>query len=46
MPKPKVPPTERIASSFKELKSLSPDLHVAARELSKSINNFSIHRPV
>jgi hypothetical protein len=41
MPKPKVPPTERIASSFKELKSLSPDLHVAARELSKSINNFS-----
>lgn len=41
MPKPKVPPTERIASSFKELKSLSPELHATARELSKSINNFS-----
>jgi hypothetical protein len=41
MPKPKVPPTERIASSFKELKSLSPDLHAAARELSKSVSNFS-----
>jgi hypothetical protein len=44
MPKPKVhqvPPSERIATSFKELKSLSPDLHSAARELSKTINNFS-----
>lgn len=44
MPKPKVsqvPPSERIASSFKELKSLSPDLHSAARELSKTISNLS-----
>ena len=41
MSKPKVPPAERITTSFKELKSLSPDLHAAARELSKSINNFS-----
>jgi len=41
MPKPRVPPTERITSTFKELKSLSPELHVAARELSKSISNFS-----
>lgn len=39
--KPKVPPTERIASSYKELKSLSPDLHAAASELSKSVDNFS-----
>jgi len=44
MPKPKVPqvpPTERIATSFKELKSISPELHSAAWELSKTINNLS-----
>ena len=41
MPKPKVPPTERITSSFKELRSLSPELHATAKGLSTSVTNFS-----
>ena len=41
MPKPKVPPSERITTSFKELKSLSPDLRSAARELSNKVADLS-----
>ena len=41
MPQPKVPPSERITRSFKELKSLSPELNSAAKELSKTIDELN-----
>jgi hypothetical protein len=41
VPQPKVPPSERISKSFKELKSLSPELHSAAKELSKTIDELN-----
>lgn len=41
MPQPKVPPTERINSSFKKLTSITPELHSAAKELSKTIDQFN-----
>jgi hypothetical protein len=41
MPQPKVPPTERINSSFKKLTSIAPELHSAAKELSKTVKALS-----
>jgi len=41
MPQPKVPPPERINASYKQLASISPDLHSAAKELSKTINELN-----
>lgn len=41
MPQPKVPPSERINCSFKQLKSIAPDLHSAAKELSKTIDELN-----
>lgn len=41
MPQPKVPPTERINSSFKKLTSITPELHSAAKELSKTIDELN-----
>jgi len=41
MPQPKVPPSERINSSFKHLASISPELHSAAKELSKTIDELN-----
>ena len=41
MPQPKVPPSERINSSYKRLKSMTPDLHSAAKDLSKTIDELN-----
>jgi hypothetical protein len=41
MPQPKVPPSERINTSYKQLKSITPELHSAATELSKTINELN-----
>ena len=41
MPQPKVPPSERINSSYRQLKSMTPDLHSAAKDLSKTIDELN-----
>jgi hypothetical protein len=41
MSEPKVPPTERINNSYKQLASISPQLHSAAKELSKTIDELN-----
>lgn len=41
MPQPKVPPSERINSSFKKLTSITPELHSAAKALSKTIDELN-----
>jgi len=41
MPQPKVPPSERINTSFKQLATISPELHSAAKELSKTIDELN-----
>jgi hypothetical protein len=41
MTQPKVPPSERITSSYKQLASISPELHSAAKELSKTIDELN-----
>lgn len=41
MPQPKVPPSERINTSYKQLASISPDLHAAAKELSKTVDQLN-----
>jgi len=41
MPQPKVPPSERINTSYKELASICPELHSVAKELSKTIDELN-----
>ncbi len=41
MPQPKVPPSERINISYKQLANISPELHSAAKELSKTIDELN-----
>jgi len=41
MPQPKTPPTERINSSFKKLARISPELHAAGKELTKTIDTLN-----
>ncbi len=41
MPQPKVPPSERINSSFKKITSVAPELHAAAKELSNTIDELN-----
>jgi hypothetical protein len=41
VPQPKVPPSERITTSFKQLKSITPELHSAAKELSKTVDELN-----
>jgi hypothetical protein len=41
MPHPKVPPSERINASYKQLATISPELHSAAKELSKTIDELN-----
>lgn len=38
MPQQKILPSERINASYKKLVSISPELHSAAKDLSKTIN--------
>jgi|SRR6266850_2674514 len=40
MAEKKIPPTERIAASFKELAFVSPEVESAAADLAKSISNL------
>ena len=41
MAQPKVPPTDRVSASYKKLSSMSPDLHSAAKELTKTVEELS-----
>jgi hypothetical protein len=41
VPQPKVPATDRVNASFKTLKSIAPELHSAANELSKTIEELN-----
>lgn len=41
MSRPKVPPPERINASYKQLATISPELHSAAEELSKTIEELN-----
>jgi hypothetical protein len=41
MPQPKVPSSERINASYKVLATLSPELHSAAKELSRTIDELN-----
>jgi hypothetical protein len=41
MPEPKVPPSERINSSFKKIKTIAPELHSAAKQLSSTIDELN-----
>lgn len=41
MPQPKVPPSERINLSYKQLATISPELHSAAKELAKTIKDLN-----
>jgi hypothetical protein len=37
----KIPPSERISTSYKKLVSISPELHAAAKELSKTVDELN-----
>ena len=41
MPQPKVPPSERIGSSYKQIKAATPELHAAAHELFREIKKVN-----
>ncbi len=41
MAQPKVPPSERINKSYKQLAIISPELHSAAKELTKTIDELN-----